>query len=228
MQPYFFPYVGYYQLAASVNRFIFLDDVNYIKKGYINRNSILLNGEKFQYSIPVRKVSQNRTINNHFYTGNFSLFLQQIVSAYRKAPCFEEVYQIIEQICCDGELNVGTKNALSINRILEYLSISVPTTASSKLGLAAELHGERRIIAICSAVEATEYVNPVGGANLYSLRNFLNRGIKLTIKHPDIQPYRQTRSGFMSHLSIIDLLMSQGRNSALYIKPLPSRRETCL
>ena len=63
MQPYFFPYIGYFQLINAVDKFIILDDVNYIKKGWINRNRILLNGKDYLFTIPCEKISQNKLIN---------------------------------------------------------------------------------------------------------------------------------------------------------------------
>lgn len=89
MQPYFFPYLGYFQMFNAVDKFVLLDDVNFIMRGYINRNSILLNGKAHKFSIPLEKPSQNKLINETKL--NFSLkdkenFLKTIQLAYKKAP----------------------------------------------------------------------------------------------------------------------------------------------
>lgn len=207
MQPYFFPYIGYYQLAYEVEKFVFLDDVNYIKKGYINRNSILLNGARHEFSVPVSKISQNRTINCHEYTGDFSGFLKLIGQNYKKAPYFDAVMPVIEEVALDLDNNVARKNAKSVKMVFEYLDVSRDFCFSSDMRLQ-EIHkGQDRILALCNEIGIRKYRNAIGGQNLYAQEEFSSAGIELKFIQSNIRPYSQGKHEFVSHLSIIDVLM---------------------
>ena len=207
MQPYFFPYLGYYQLASSVDEFVFFDDVNFIKKGFIHRNNILLNKDKFQFSLPVIKVSQNRKINEHSYRGEFDVFLKQIQSAYKNAPFYEDVYPIIESVCANANENVAEKNASSIKAIFDYLAMPLTYSFSSLLNISDEIRAQNRIIAICNKKSATHYVNASGGKELYDNESFLSENIQLSFLKAELPKYKQTCHEFIAGLSIIDVLM---------------------
>lgn len=207
MQPYFFPYIGYYQLAYEVERFVFLDDVNYIKKGFINRNAILLQNERHEFSVPVEKISQNRAINKHNYTGEFSKFLSLIWQAYKKAPFFEQVMPLVESVVRDGDNNVARKNAKSLTAVFSYLGIEREYIFSSDVELEDEKKGQDRILALCQKLNINKYRNAIGGRELYDKNTFNSAGIDLKFIQSNIRPYRQTKCEFVSHLSIIDILM---------------------
>lgn len=207
MQPYFFPYIGYYQLAYEVEKFVFLDDVNYIKKGYINRNSILLNGIRHDFSVPVSKISQNRTIRSHEYNGDFSRFLKMLEQNYKKAPHFNTVISLIKEVVLDSNNNVAHKNAQSIILILDYLGVSRQFLFSSEIELEEDCKGQNRILALCKKLGFDEYRNAIGGQDLYSRETFGAVGINLKFIQSNICPYPQFKHEFVSHLSIIDLLM---------------------
>ena len=109
MQPYFLPYLGYFQLLAAVDIFVILDDVNYINRGWINRNRILLNGQPCWVTLPISKASQNRRINEISLDTNkrfTSKTLDRIRHAYTRAPHFSEVMPLIEDIFRHGEKNL--------------------------------------------------------------------------------------------------------------------------
>jgi len=207
MQPYFFPYIGYYQLAYEVERFVFLDDVNYIKKGFINRNAILLQNERHEFSVPVEKISQNRAINKHNYTGEFSKFLSLIWQAYKKSPFFEQVMPLIESVVRDGDNNVARKNAKSLTAVFSYLGIEREYILSSDIALEAEKKGQDRILALCKKLNINQYRNAIGGQKLYDATIFNSAGVELKFINSKISPYLQDKNGFVSHLSIIDVLM---------------------
>lgn len=207
MQPYFFPYIGYFQLANSVDEFVFFDDVNFIKKGFIHRNNILLNKEKFQFSIPVTKVSQNRKINEHFYKGEFDVFIKQVEAAYKNAPFFADVYPIISSICTDANENVAKKNALSIKSVFNYLGIPFVYSFSSILQIRGDIRAQDRIIEICKKKTITRYVNASGGKELYEYEKFLAKNIQLSFLATKLPEYEQSKNKFVIGLSIIDALM---------------------
>ncbi len=207
MQPYFFPYIGYYQLAYEVEKFVFFDDVNYIKKGYINRNSILMNGVLHQFTIPVVGVSQNKKINEHFYVGDFSQFLEKIIVAYRGAPCFNDVFPMIQEAALSGSLNVAEKNAASIKLVFDYLDLDRNFSFSSGEKSESLLKGQARIISLCKKLNVDEYRNAIGGSDLYSHEEFNKEGINLKFIRTNLKPYTQNMDGFVPNLSMIDILM---------------------
>lgn len=207
MQPYFFPYIGYYQLAYEVEKFVFFDDVSYIKKGYINRNSILMNGALHQFTIPVVGVSQNKKINEHFYVGDFSQFLEKISIAYRWAPCFNDIFPMIQEAALSGSLNVAEKNAASIRLVFDYLGLDKSFSFSSGVENDPPLKGQARIINLCKKMNINEYVNAIGGRELYSQEEFSNEKMDLKFIKSDLQPYLQSSDNFVPNLSMIDVLM---------------------
>ena len=79
MQPYLFPYIGYWQLIHAVDTFVIFDDVNYIKKGYINRNNILVNGQKQTFTLELMSASQNKLINDIDIGNNIEKVMESIV-----------------------------------------------------------------------------------------------------------------------------------------------------
>lgn len=215
MQPYFFPYIGYYQLAYEVEKFVFLDDVNYIKKGYINRNAILLHGKRHEFSVPVSKISQNRAIRLHDYTGNYSDFVRLIEQAYKKAPLFDMVMPLVKGVVLDAETNVARKNAKSLVDVFAYLGLERKFLFSSDVELDSDPKGQERILALCKNLRISQYRNAIGGQALYNAQSFNAMGIDLKFIQAGIQPYPQGRHDFVSHLSMIDVLMHCDKASVL-------------
>lgn len=210
MQPYFFPYLGYYQLARSVDCFVFLDDVSFIKKGFINRNRILLNNEPFQFVVPVSRISQNRAINEHYFIGEFSRFLLQVRHAYHEAPHFAKVYELVENVCGAGDMNVARKAALSIDLVFDYLGLRFNHCFSSELNLPIK-SGVDRLMDICEHLHAGGYHNAMGGQDMYSPIDFAERGISLRFVKGNFPAYQQHGQPFVSALSMIDVLMFNDR-----------------
>lgn len=207
MQPYFFPYLGYYQLARSVDHFVFLDDAAFIKSGFINRNQILVGGQPFRFTIPVAEASQNRPIMAHQYTGQFRRFLLQLRQEYAHAPFFASVFPMIEALVLDADLNVARKNADSIRLVFDHLGLPLSCAPASQSG-AGTARGQERILALCERHGATAYHNASGGKGLYDAAAFATRGIQLRFLHNRFPIYAQGPTGtFVPGLSIIDVLM---------------------
>lgn len=210
MQPYFFPYIGYWQLMNRVDRYVIYDDVNYINRGWINRNRILFNGEIRYFNLPVLGASQNKLINqiavNHdekLLHRNMSILKQ----AYQKSPYYSEIQPMIEQILFSGKQNVAAFNAESFFYINRYLGIETELIFSSSLKKDNTLKGQDKILAICQELGATEYCNAIGGRDLYSYEKFKEQGIQLTFLKPNTIVYRQFENEFQPNLSIIDVMM---------------------
>lgn len=215
MQPYFFPYIGYYQLAYEVDRYVFLDDVTFIKQGYINRNSIILQGRRHDFSIPVLNISSYRNINDHEYSGDFSKLLKLIESSYRKAPFFSLVMPLVEEVVRDPDNNVARKNAKSLTAVFSYLGLEREYLFSSDVALDRGLKGQDRILALCHKLGVDRYRNAIGGQGLYDADAFTASEIELKFIKTNIRPYSQSKGDFVPHLSIIDILMYCDKPSVL-------------
>lgn len=217
MQPYLFPYIGYWQLINAVDKFVILDDVNYIVRGFINRNRILLNGQPYMFSIPIKKASQNKLIMDtelNFTEEDKRKFLMTIKNAYRKAPYFHEVMPMIEKIIDNPETDLTSYIKNSILRINQYLDIDTEILISSQMEKDNTLKAQDRIIEICKKLNADIYINPCGGRGLYRHCDFEEEGLKLfflTTIGENIH-YQQFKKEFVENLSIVDLLMNNGQN----------------
>ncbi len=206
MQPYFFPYLGYYQLAAGVDRFVFLDDAAFITRGFIHRNQILLDGKPYRFTLPVAHASQNRSIVEHRFAGGFARFLQQLRHGYARAPYFDETCRLVEAACNAGDGNVAAVCSASIRAVFAYLAL--PLHAEDASALAVPGRGQERILALCRQAGAEAYHNPPGGRALYAADAFRRAGVRLRFLQPRFTAYRQGgEADFIPGLSMIDVLM---------------------
>jgi hypothetical protein len=206
MQPYFFPYLGYYQLAAGVDRFIFLDDAAFIVRGFIHRNRLLLDGKVHRFTLPVADASQNRSIAEHVFADGFSHFLRQLRHGYGRAPYFAQVNALVEQVCHTGKGNVARVCAASIEAVFGYLGLPLSSATASTLAVPGR--GQQRILALCRHAGARAYHNLPGGRALYDAAAFDAAGIRLRFLSPSTPAYRQWRAtAFVPGLSMIDVLM---------------------
>jgi hypothetical protein len=209
MQPYFFPYIGHFQLIAASDVFVFHDDVQYIKAGWINRNRIRKDGKPVWITFPVLSAAHDLAINERYYSGSPQTrgrLLRRIEAAYRSAPHFAEIYPLIEDIMGFGEANVATFNAHLIRRVAAYLRLPTTFLSSSELAKDNSLTGADRVIEICRRLGATRYINPVGGRELYPADRFSREGIKLAFLAPGVL----SGPAPPIPLSIIDSLMRKG------------------
>lgn len=211
MQPYFFPYIGYYQLINAVDEFVVYDNIQFTKKGWINRNRILVNNKDEYITIPLKKDSDYLNVNQRFLADTWHLdrkkILNRIIESYRKAPQFESVFPLFE-----GILNVEEENLFnfiynSLGVILEFLNITTKITISSSISINHDLKSQEKILSICNVLGAKNYINPIGGIGLYDRTRFNNDLIDLNFQKPIILPYKQFNNQFIPSLSIIDILM---------------------
>ncbi|WP_350594486.1 MULTISPECIES: WbqC family protein [unclassified Pseudoalteromonas] len=207
MQPYLFPYLGYYQLVNAVDTFIFYDDVTYIKNGYINRNNILVNGQAQRFTVPVPGASSNILIKDLNFDPNVKKTLKTISQGYAKAPYFNDVYPIIEKILTSTERQVHTLCANSITSVFSYLGINKQFKFSSELEYNRDLPAADKLIAMAGLLNSKHYINSPGGKNLYSKEYFADKGVNLSFIEMRSVNYQQGKSEFVPYLSIIDVLM---------------------
>jgi hypothetical protein len=210
MQPYLFPYIGYFQLIKAVDKFILFDDVNYIKKGWINRNRILINGREFMFTIPLEKVSQNKMINEINLAndnGWKNKLLETFDAAFRKAPMYSDVFPILKEVIGVRERNLSVFIGNSIVQICNYLDIVSILELSSLKYNTTHLKGQDKILNICIQEEADTYLNSVGGAGLYSKKAFEELNINLKFLKPKLVIYPRLKVDSVPSLSIIDVMM---------------------
>lgn len=210
MQPYFFPYLGYWQLMNIVDKFVIYDDVNYIKRGWINRNRILVEGKPFYIHVPVMKASQNKIINEMEVFVDSSLRkteLKTIELAYKKAPFFDSVYPLIKDIINTEQNRLSEYLIKSLHVIARYLQIETEFLISSQIRKNNNLKAQDKIIDICRVLEADEYYNAIGGLDLYSGKMFNENGIQLFFVNMNEISYKQYNNSFVPNLSILDIMM---------------------
>jgi len=207
MQPYFFPYLGYFQLMQAVDVYVIADDLNYIKNGYINRNSILLNNEAFKISLQLKGASQNKLINEIEVGENTVKLLETIRRAYRKAPYFDDAFPLIESILLSKEKNLARFLGDSLVKISRYLDIKVKILYSSDTDNDKCLKLDARIIDICSRLNEDHYINAIGGKELYDKDAFSQKNITLSFLDSNIPEYKQFNENFIPKLSIVDTMM---------------------
>jgi len=211
MQPYFLPYIGYFQLIHSVDEFIIYDNIEYTKKGWINRNRILFNGSPRVFTIPLKKDSDFLDVNRRKISNSWDKerikILNSIRISYKKSPYFESIFPIIEECLNFREDDLFEFVLNSVVRICNFLDIKTKIIRSSSLLVDHSLKSQDKVLAICINRGSTVYINAIGGMDLYSVGDFEDNGIELKfIKSSPIQ-YEQFKNEFVPWLSIIDVMM---------------------
>lgn len=207
MQPYFLPYIGYWQLINLVEKFIIFDDVNFMNKSYLNRNKFLVNGKPFQFSLELIGASQNKLINEIQIGNNSSKILKTIEYNYKKAPNFDRAFPLFEDIFCNEEKNLAKFIGYSLKKISVYMNISTDFIYSSEINKNSCMSNQDKIIHICKMCKSTNYINPIGGKQLYSYEYFKKNNIKLNFFKSKLKKYHQFNNDFIPFLSIVDVIM---------------------
>ncbi len=207
MQPYFFPYIGYFQLINAVDKFVLYDDVNFIKQGWINRNRILLNNSDFYFTLQLLGASSFKNINEINIGNNKLKLLKTAGQVYKRAPYFDKIFSLVEDILTNPKQNLAIFLEFSIKKIIDYLDIDTEILISSEIEKRNGLKGQDKIIEICKKLNADEYINAIGGTELYSKELFLQNNIKLSFLKTNEIAYQQFNNEFVPFLSIIDVLM---------------------
>lgn len=222
MQPYFFPYIGYWQLIHAVDTFVIYDDVNFIKKGYINKNYILVEGQSKAFTLELLKASSNKQINEIYIGNNQVKLLKTIKQYYSKAPYFKDVYPLIEDMFNYEEKNLAKFLGFLIKTISKYLNITTDIIYSSSIDKDNTLKGQTKIFHIAKKLNATSYINAIGGQDLYSNEDFKEENIKLNFLETKAEIYNQYKNEFVANLSIVDIMMF---NSVDVIKEMLNKYE---
>lgn len=215
MQPYFFPYIGYFQLIKSADIFILYDDVTFIKKGWIHRNKLCFNNTECWFTIPVKDASQYREIKDTKVCDAEIAkwerkFFASIACFYGKQRHVSEGRSLVEQALSLPYDSIAELAENSLRLCCRYLGITTPIMRSSQLDVPATLSREKRLIEICRRYHADRYINASGGQELYSQNMFSPYNIQLEFIHPLLKPYRVRGRNFMPGLSVLDAIMCCG------------------
>ncbi|UOK43778.1 MULTISPECIES: WbqC family protein [Flavobacterium] len=214
MQPYLFPYIGYFQLINAVDKFVMYDDVNFIKQGWINRNRVMVQGQPFMFTVPLINQSSflkinEICINHNLYSIWKNKFLITLEQSYKKAPFFMQTYELVLSVLNKDVLgkSIASLSLDSIVKVSEYIGVDVEFVTTSSVYNNDDLKAKNRVLDICYKEQARHYVNVSGGMQLYDKGDFKSNGVELSfIKSLPIE-YPQFKNEFLPWLSIIDVMM---------------------
>jgi hypothetical protein len=211
MQPYLFPRLNYLQLISKVDLFVVYDNIQYTKKGWINRNKVLFGNSEAFLTVPVAAASDYLDIRDRRLAANWPearrRIVNRLVASYRKAPRFEAAFPVIEKCLNFEERNLFLFLHFALVTVLAHLGIPTPVIVSSTLDVDHDLRAESRVIGICKCLEADAYLNTSGGMKLYSRERFLECGLELRFLHSRPVEYAQFGAPFIPGLSVVDLMM---------------------
>lgn len=215
-QPYFFPYLGYWQLINAADRFLVADNLAFMRKGWVKRNFILVSGKPVWFCLKVKDASSFRLIMDTEISDKNDLphMLKTLEMAYHKAPFFADGIDLVSRIFSfhsAGMLSPFLEN--SIREVCGYLGIDTPIGRSSDYPEDFHYRREHSIYYLCGHLGADTYINLPGGQDLYSFDEFRRRGIRLRFIDPVLRPYPQLGEGFVPRLSIIDAIMNNSRDA---------------
>ncbi len=211
MQPYLFPYIGYFQLMYAVDRFVIYDDVTYIKQGWINRNRIMVNGDPHMFTLPLRNAGSN-TLIHEIAVGGVEYakwrdkFLRTLIQAYSKAPFRQEVITMVEHVLPAVDTMLIEILLKSFTEVLNRLNIQLDMVRSARKYANSHLAATDRVIDICQQEEAGTYINSVGGKELYDKNTFANHGLELKFLRSRPLAFQNVYTQLQG-MSIIDLMM---------------------
>ena len=215
MQPYLFPYLGYFQLAAAVDEFWLLDTVQFIQHGWMNRNALLVNGQRTLFTIPVNKRPRLDTIANKVYgptaPQECAKLVKTLGQSYARAPHVDTALSVVGDFAqhlaqTPQPADFTTATEMALQSCLDAIGLTTPIRRISSLGLDDTHTGQDRIIAACQAIGARVYVNMIGGRDLYGANDFAANGLGLRFLRPVLPDYDQGLPAFEPGLSILDTL----------------------
>lgn len=212
MQPYFFPYIGYFQLINAVDEFIIYDNIQYTKKGWINRNRILSDGKPSYMTLTLKNANDFLDVDERFLSNDWGSvekkkMLNRVCSYYKKAPEFNSAFSLFEKCLNFENTNLFEFLLNSLEQIKQHIGITTPFVKSSAILIDHSLKNKNKVIALCKERKATHYINPIGGVDLYDKNEFGNVEIDLSFIKADTFEYKQFNAEFVPWLSILDVMM---------------------
>lgn len=230
MQPYFFPYIGYFQLMHAVDVFVFYDEAQYMKGGWVNRNRILREGAPAWWTFPIVRDDFRLPIAERFYSGDAAegqRLLDKLENAYRRAPGFAATRTLLARHLHAGERRVAAFNRAHLEEIARLLGLHCRFFASSEIEHDRSLKGQARVLELCHRLGARRYINAIGGRELYDAEAFARAGIELALVQSTPALYTQFGQPHVPFLSIVDVLMfnapEQAQALTTHYRLLPGR-----
>ena len=221
MQPYFLPYIGYFQLISATDSFVIYDNIKYTKQSWINRNRILINGKYEYITLPLRNDSDHLYISQRYLSNSFSRdkqkLLRKVNNNYQNAPFFLNVYELLNEILEFRDNNLFRFIFNSLILVCKYLEINSNFIVSSTLPIDHTLKAENKVLAICKQIQADCYINPIGGIKLYSKERFSDNNIDLFFLNPKPVNYLQNNTEFVPNLSILDVMMFNSKDRIKFL-----------
>ena len=217
MQPYFFPYIGYFHLIQAADTFVIYDNLKYTKKGWINRNRFLQNGSDATFSIPLKQASDYSSIDQREIADDFdrAKLLNRVRSAYGKAPHFDTAFDLFKRAIEFPEANLFNFIRHSLGLVCDFLDLRTPVIESSTIPIDQTAKGQDKVIAICKSLRATMYINAIGGTSLYSPDVFAENQLTLRFIQSENRVYSQFDHPFVPWLSILDVIMFNERDAVI-------------
>ena len=216
MQPYLFPYIGYFQLAAQSDRFVFSNDRKFINRGWINRNRLRVNDEPWLFTVPLHRASMNCMIDEagvRIDDRFLKKFNRTIEMHYARAPHLDAVAALCEEVFNDPPATIDQLASRSVRRVMAYLGLPFDSCDSRGRYGNDHLKGQDRVIDTVLKENGTHYINLPGGRELYDPQRFADVGLTLGFIEPVNEPYPQAGGPFMPYLSILDVLMWNDRET---------------
>ena len=205
------PYIGYFQCMAAVDTYVVYDDVQYIKGGWVSRNNLLIGGKKQMFTIILKGASANKLFNEIEIGDDFKKFERLLQFNYSKAPYFNDIMPILHDIFVYEDKNLGHFLWNSFRRLFAYLEIDTNIVLSSEIQKNCTLKGKEKVLDICHNLGADTYYNAIGGQELYDKAYFKQNGVELYFIKTNNIVYKQFKEPFEPNLSIIDVLMFNGK-----------------
>lgn len=212
MQPYLFPYIGYFSLIKNTDYFVFFDTPQYIRKGWINRNRILsTNGDVTYFTVPIQKADRNTPINKSVISYNYDWKVKILgqLNIYKKAPNYDKVINLVNNVFNTDTMLISDLAIKSIVKTCEYLDIDIKYDIFSKMNLALPevKEPDEWALYITKELGYNTYINPPGGMSFFNREKYQINDVDLQFLVQEIIPYRQNREVFIPALSMIDVMM---------------------
>lgn len=216
MQPYLFPYIGYMNLVYASDKFVFYDDVNFINKGWINRNRIILMNKPFRFTLPLKAKTQTKLIKDIEILDlkDFTeKFISQIDISYKNSSNKNAVLTYIQNVLNSEKKYISDLAISSVKNFFKYIGVEKEFFISSKkFSSTKKLRGIERLVSISKKLNCENYLNLIGGLSLYKKEDFKTKDVQLKFVKPSLLPYKQPNlnsDNFYPSLSIIDVMMNQ-------------------
>ncbi|MGV3526283.1 MAG: WbqC family protein [Candidatus Sericytochromatia bacterium] len=211
MQPYLWPYLGYFQLIHACEDFVFLDDATYRPRGWIHRNVILHKGQALRFTLPASKASQNKRICDipALVTPHWRRqFYRMLKHTYARAPFYPQTIELLMSVLAVEGLSLADIACASVETVAAQLGLKRHFARSSQaLPNYLHLKSPERLFALCRHWGAGRYVNAAGGRALYAAEDFAAQSLDLLFLESEKRAYPQLQSPFVPNLSVIDFLM---------------------